>query len=201
MMGTYFDMPDWSLGMPAFCPPLLAAIVALLTLVSWLSVREQLRGTAAEALRPYQPKGMKKSILERGRGWDKRRFSVKWNLRDVMRHKSRSAMTLLGVTGCMILLVGGLGMRDTMAGFLDMLDNDISNYATKVNLAEGVDADAGIALAEELEGDWVYQTGISLEGDTVVLEVYDNSRDRIRILDEKTTPSKWRTGAFTSACG
>ncbi len=194
MMGTYFDMPDWSLGMPAFCLPLLAAIVALLTLVSWLSVREQLRGTAAEALRPYQPKGMKKSIFERGRGWDKRRFSVKWNLRDVMRHKSRSAMTLLGVTGCMILLVGGLGMRDTMAGFLDMLDNDISNYATKVNLAEGVDADAGIALAEELEGDWVYQTGISLEGDTVVLEVYDNSRDRIRILDEKNRPIQMEDG-------
>ncbi len=194
MMGTYFDMPDWSLGMPAFCLPLLAAIVALLTLVSWLSVREQLRGTAAEALRPYQPKGMKKSIFERGRGWDKRRFSVKWNLRDVMRHKSRSAMTLLGVTGCMILLVGGLGMRDTMAGFLDMLDNDISNYATKVNLAEGVDADAGIALADELEGDWVYQTGISLEGDTVVLEVYDNSRDRIRILDEKNRPIQMEDG-------
>ena len=53
MMGTYFDMPDWHLWMPSFCPPLLAAIVALLTAVSWLSVREQLRGTAAEALRPY----------------------------------------------------------------------------------------------------------------------------------------------------
>ena len=69
-----------------------------------------------------------------------------------------------------------------------MLDNDISNYATKVNLADGTDAEAGIALADELEGDWVWQTGISLEGDTVVLEVYDNSRDRIRILDEKNRP-------------
>ncbi|MBR3555403.1 MAG: FtsX-like permease family protein [Oscillospiraceae bacterium] len=194
MMGTYFDMPDWRLWMPSFCPPLLAAIVALLTAVSWLSVREQLRGTAAEALRPYQPKKMKKSFFERGRGWEQRRFAVKWNLRDIMRHKSRSAMTLLGVTGCMILLVGGLGMRDTMAGFLDMLDNDVSNYVTKVNLVDGVDADAGIALSDELEGDWVYQSGISLDGDTVVLEVYDNSRDRIRILDEKSKPIRMEDG-------
>ena len=194
MMGTYFDMPDWRLWMPSFCPPLLAAIVALLTAVSCLSVREQLRGTAAEALRPYQPKKMKKSFFERGRGWEQRRFAVKWNLRDIMRHKSRSAMTLLGVTGCMILLVGGLGMRDTMAGFLDMLDNDVSNYVTKVNLVDGVDADAGIALSDELEGDWVYQSGISLDGDTVVLEVYDNSRDRIRILDEKSKPIRMEDG-------
>jgi putative ABC transport system permease protein len=57
-----------------------------------------------------------------------------------------------------------------------------------------VDADAGIAVAEELEGDWVYQTGISLEGDTVVLEVYDNSRDRIRILDEKNRPIQMEDG-------
>ena len=194
MMGTYFDMPDWRLWMPSFCPPLLAAIVALLTAVSWLSVREQLRGTAAEALRPYQPKKMKKSFFERGRGWEQRRFAVKWNLRDIMRHKSRSAMTLLGVTGCMILLVGGLGMRDTMAGFLDMLDNDVSNYVTKVNLVDGVDSGAGIALSDELEGDWVYQSGISLDGDTVVLEVYDNSRDHIRILDEKNKPIRMEDG-------
>ena len=194
MMGTYFDMPDWHLWMPSFCPPLLAAIVALLTAVSWLSVREQLRGTAAEALRPYQPKKIKKSFFERGRGWERKRFAVKWNLRDIMRHKSRSAMTLLGVTGCMILLVGGLGMRDTMAGFLDMLDNDISNYTTKVNLVDGVDAGAGIALCDELEGDWVYQGGISLDGDTVVLEVYDNSRDHIRILDEKNRPIRMEDG-------
>ena len=58
----------------------------------------------------------------------------------------------------------------------------------KLNLADGVDAGAGIALADELEGDWVYQGGISLDGDTVVVEVYDNSRDRIRILDEKNRP-------------
>ncbi len=194
MMGTYFDMPDWTLGMPAFCPPLLVAIVALLTLVSWLSVREQLRGTAAEALRPYQPKKMKKSVFERGKRWEKRRFSVKWNLRDLMRHKSRSAMTLLGVTGCMILLVGGLGMRDTMAGFLDMLDNDISNYATKVNLVDGVAAADGIALCDELDGDWVYQSGISLGGDTVVAEVYDNGRDHIRLIDEKNRPIRMEDG-------
>ena len=35
MMGTYFDMPDWTAYIPAFCWPVMAGTVALLTLISW----------------------------------------------------------------------------------------------------------------------------------------------------------------------
>ena len=55
-------MPDWSAATPAFCYPSIAGTVLLLALISFLSVRAQLRGTAADALRPYTPKKMKKSI-------------------------------------------------------------------------------------------------------------------------------------------
>ena len=108
MMGTYFDMPDWSAAVPAFCYPVMAGTVILLTLISFLSVRQQLKGTAADALRPYSPKKMRKMLLERFRFWDKMKFGTKWNLRDLSRHKSRSAMTLFGIVGCMILMVGSV---------------------------------------------------------------------------------------------
>lgn len=60
MMGTYFDMPDWSAAIPGFCYPVMAATIVMLTLISFLSVRQQLKGTAADALRPYSPKKMRK---------------------------------------------------------------------------------------------------------------------------------------------
>ena len=97
MMGTYFDMPDWSAAVPSFCYPVMAGTVVLLTVISFVSVRRQLAGTAADALRPYTPRRMKKSALERLPGWSRLRFGDKWNLRDLARHKSRSAMTLIGV--------------------------------------------------------------------------------------------------------
>ena len=50
MMGTYFDMPRWDLVMPGFCWGVLALIVGFMTLISVLSVRKMLSGTAAEAL-------------------------------------------------------------------------------------------------------------------------------------------------------
>ncbi|MBQ1372265.1 MAG: FtsX-like permease family protein [Oscillospiraceae bacterium] len=184
MMGTYFDMPDWSAAVPAFCYPVLAGTVGLLTLISFLSVRQQLKGTAADALRPYTPRKMKKSLLERTKLFDRTRFGTKWNLRDLSRHKSRLAMTLVGIIGCMVLLVGGLGMRDTMAGFLDLLNNEISTYTTKVNLNETADSAQVKALAEELDGDWESLSGISLDGDTVTLDIIHNDHGLYNVIDE-----------------
>lgn len=182
-MGTYLDMPDWSLIMPAFCIPIIIGIVGVLTLISFLSVRKMLKGTAAQALRPFTPKAMKKMWIEGLPFWEKLSFGTKWNLRDVLRHKARSAMTLVGIIGCMLLLVGGLGMKDTMASFMKILDEDVSNYTTKVNLSESADNADAMELAEELDGDWVASAGISYEGKNVTLEIYDADRKLIRFVD------------------
>ena len=184
MMGTYFDMPDWSAVIPGFCYPVLIGTVLLLTLISYLSVRQQLKGTAADALRPYSPKKMRKILFERFRFWDKLRFGTKWNIRDLSRHKSRSAMTLFGIVGCMVLMVGGLGMRDTMSGFLELLDKDISDYTTKVNLIDDADLKKSKELYEEIGGDWESLCGISMGGDTVTLDIIHNPNHMLNVIDE-----------------
>lgn len=184
MMGTYFDMPDWSAVIPGFCYPVLIGTVLLLTLISYLSVRQQLKGTAADALRPYSPKKMRKILFERFRFWDKLRFGTKWNIRDLSRHKSRSAMTLFGIAGCMVLMVGGLGMRDTMSGFLELLDKDISDYTTKVNLVDDADLKKSKELYGELGGDRESLCGISMGGDTVTLDIIHNPKHMLNVIDE-----------------
>lgn len=188
MMSTYLDLPTWDLVMPAFCIPILALILVFLTLISYLSVREMLKGTAADALRPYAPKKMKKSAVEKLPFWEKLSFGTKWNTRDILRHKSRSAMTFVGVFGCMLLLVGGLGMRDTMSSFLDMLDEDISKYETKVILAESASNDDALALAEMYDGDFQSTSGISYEGRTISLDIYNSGAEKIGFLTEKNKP-------------
>ncbi len=184
MMGTYFDMPDWSAATPSFCYPVIAGTVLLLSLISFLSVRAQLRGTAADALRPYTPKKMKKSILEKLPFFGKMNFATKWNLRDLMRHKSRFAMTLVGIIGCMVLMVGGLGMRDTMSGFLDLLDNGVSHYATKVNLVENTDYESAKQLIADVDGDWESYSGISIDGYTSTLDIVHNEKGKFSVIDE-----------------
>ena len=185
MMSTYLDIPDWDLVMPEFCWPVLILTVVLLTLISYLSVKKMLKGTAADVLRPYAPKKMKKSILEKLSFWEKLSFGTKWNVRDILRHKSRSAMTLVGVVGCMMLLVGGLGMKDTMATFMKMLDEDINHYATKVNFTETAENEKIKEFAESVDGDWMASTGISYEGETISLEIYQAKNQKIRFLNQE----------------
>ena len=184
MMGTYIDMPEWKLYIPDFCWIVLAAAVILLTFISFLSVKKVLKGTAADALRPYVPKKVKPMKVENTWLWNKLPFSTKWNIRDLTRNKARSAMTLVGVIGCMVLLVGGLGMRDTMDGFLSMIDNDINNYATKINIAESADNEDIKDLAEEYSGDWSASSGIKYGDKTVTLEIYDVEHNMVRFLNE-----------------
>ena len=185
MMSTYFDIPDWSLVMPGFCVPVMIMTVVMLTGISYLSVKKMLKGTAADALRPYTPKAMKKSVFEKLPFWEKLSFGTKWNIRDILRHKSRSAMTFIGVVGCMLLLVGGLGMKDTMESFMDLLDQDISNYTTKINIVESADNNEVKTLAQEVHGDWLASSGISYEGETVTLEIYQADNNKIRFVDEE----------------
>ena len=184
MMSTYIDMPDWSLSMPWFCIPVLLLTVLFLTAISFLSVKKMLKGTAADSLRPYTPKKIKKSVIEKTPVWNKLSFGTKWNIRDILRHKARSAMTLVGIVGCMVLLVGGLGMSDTMSAFMTSLDTDINNYVTKVNMSETATNDDILSFAESVNGDWSSATGISYEGETISLEVYHADNQKIRFIDE-----------------
>lgn len=189
-MSTYFDIPEWKLVMPPVCVPILIIVVLLLTLISYLSVKKMLKGTSADALRPYAPKTMKKSVIEKLPFWEKLPFGTKWNIRDVFRHKSRSAMTLVGVIGCMLLLVGGLGMKDTMECFMDMLNEDVSNYTTKVILSESATNNEAEKLAESLNGDYIASSGISYEGENIALEVYHADNDKIRFIDKNNELTK-----------
>ena len=61
-----------------------------------------LKGTAADALRPYTPKNMKHMAIEETKFFKRLNFGTKWNLRDLLRHKARSAMTLFGIIGCVL---------------------------------------------------------------------------------------------------
>ena len=109
-----------------------------------------------------------------------RREAVSWKI-----GAQGFAMTLIGILGCMVLLVGGLGMRDTMAGFLDLLDNKVSHYTTKVNLVDNVGYDEAQYLIADLDGDWESLSGISLDGDTVTLDILHLEKKMISVIDEK----------------
>ena len=182
-MGTYIDMPSWHLFVPPVCWFILVGINAFLTGIGLLSVRRMLSGTAADALRPYTPGRMRHLRIEETGAFKKLNFGTKWNLRDCFRHKARSCMTLFGVLGCVILLIGGLGMADTLNVFIDSFYDGAINYRQRVNISAENRAAAEL-FAETLEGDWSASATMQFEDKPVSLEVYHVTRDLVRFPGE-----------------
>lgn len=185
MMGTYFDMQKWVLYIPGFCVIAVIVIIALLTLIGFLSVKQMLKGTAADALRPYTPKKMKPLAIEKTKSFHKLSFGSRWNLRDIMRHKSRTAMSLVGIVGCTVLTVGSLGMRDTMSRFLDMYYDGALCYNTRIYLAEDASAEERDRIAEKYDGDKSASLGVQIEDKTVSLDIYSLENDMLRFPSDK----------------
>ena len=182
-MGTYIDMDDWSLKVPLFVWITLIAVNVSLWAIGFLSVRTMLRGTAADTLRPYAPKKVRKLFAERFGFWKKLSFGTKWNLRDTMRHKARTGMTLFGTVGCVVLLIGGLGMQDTLNDFVKTFYDNAIGYETKINLDQSASPDAVIALSETCDGDRCAQSSVQISDSPVGLEIYGIRRGLVKFVD------------------
>lgn len=186
MMGTYLDLPKWKLVFPAFCAVAVALIIAALTLIGFLSVRRMLVGTAADALSPYTPKKMKPMLIERTKFFHKLSFGTRWNMRDIVRHKARTAMSLVGIVGCTILILASFGMKDTMNAFLDIYYDNGLNYSSRIFLSETATDAEKQEIIDKYKGDFGGSVSVQLDEKTVSLDIYDITHDKIRIMDENT---------------
>ena len=183
-MGTYFDMPYWGLTIPWFGWVVIAGIIVVLTFIGFLSVKQMLKGTAADSLRPYTPKKMKKIALEKTPLWNKFSFGAKWNMRDIMRHKSRTLMSLIGIVGCMIIIVGSLGMRDTMDGFLNLYYDGAMNYNTKIFVSDEATKAQTDKIIEDYNGDSSGTVYVETGEKMIALDVYNLKNDSVRFPDK-----------------
>lgn len=190
-MGTYFDMPEWKLYVPWFCWVVVAAMIAVLTFIGFASVKKILKGTAAEALQPYIPKKMKKTAIEKTALWKKFSFGTKWNMRDVMRHKSRTLMSLIGIIGCTIIIVGSLGMSDTMNNYLDSYYQKAMNYETRIYLNDdATESDRRYVVEKFDKADWSASVSVQVtdkngEEKPVSLDIYNIQNGKVAFPDGK----------------
>ena len=186
MMGTYFVMPDWSIHIPPWIWAIVAALDALTILIGYRSVRDMLKGTAAEALRPYTPRHIRRVALEKTALWDKMKFGTKWNLRDIFRHKSRSAMSFIGTFGCMLMLVASFGINQTITNFLDVVFDETTLYASKVFISSDADNKDAVRLAEEFSGDYSASVSSKVGDKAISVDVYEITHDTYRLIDENS---------------
>lgn len=119
-------------------------------------------------MRPKAPKIGKKILLERITPlWRRLSFNHKVTLRNIFRYKQRMIMTVLGIAGCMALLVTGFGLKDSNAGMVDKEFNKVWKYEAMVILNENSSDEDDKKYKDTLEQINGYENSINLHQESI----------------------------------
>ena len=161
---SYFEVPVYNTVLIPVVYVLATAVVALITLVTYLSCRRILKESAVEALRLEIPKvkNTKFDLTTKGI-FKKASISTRWNLRDVGRNKGRSLMAIVGITGCTMLMLCAFGMMDTMKSYLSWEFDKISNFEYKLSLSNNYTDEQFINITEKYGNQTSKSYGIEIK--------------------------------------
>lgn len=193
-MSTYLDFPSWHLYMPWYGVLIVILLPITLGIISYLIVNSELKGTACETLKPKREKAVKASYIEKTKFFSKASFQTKWNIRDMLRHKARTIMSIIGVLFSTVLIFACMGMRDTVIDFKNTLYNENYNFENKLTLNSQISNTKALDLASKYEADYEANVAIKLNNKTVVLSIINNSHNLLGIVDEKENRLELKDG-------
>ena len=145
-----FLVPDYSISVHPIVYFMGFVILAMITLVTYLSCRKILQEPAAQALRVERPKVKMKNSAGNSAGLLRNAsFSTRWNLRDIRRNKARSLMAVAGIAGSCVLIVGAFGIRDSLQNYLKWEFEGILHFRYQMALKDGYTQEEYDKLTED----------------------------------------------------
>lgn len=145
--------------------------------ITLIVIAKTLKESPASLLRPEAPVAGKKILLERiGFLWKRFKFSHKITIRNICRYKIRVLMTVIGIAGCTILVVTGLGIKDSIANIAENQFGEIQLYDVYALYSDGIEADDLNGLPKELD------SYIKLMQNTVEIKISDSDYKTINLM-------------------
>lgn len=109
--------------------------IGITVIAAGASCWNELRAVPAQLMRPEAPKQGKRIFLEHLPFiWKRMSFSKKATARNLFRYKKRFFMTVLGIGGCMGLLMVGFGLKDSIMAIGQKQFGEIRTYSATLNL-------------------------------------------------------------------
>lgn len=138
------------------------------------------REVPAIIMRPEAPKPGKRVLLERITPvWNRLSFTQKSTVRNLFLNKKRFIMTVIGIAGCMGLVLVGLGLHDSIMVVVDKQFEELTHYQASVTVSEMSSEDRGELLSDissmgDISSFVLFQRSVDIQGDspqTVTLSV------------------------------
>ena len=135
---------------------LVAIVIGMVAtgLVAYVSVERSLKLKTAALLMPKPPAKGTRIFLEHFKGlWSRLSFFHKVTARNLFRDKKRMAMTIVGVMGCVALLVLGFGIRTSVDGLVEKQFDVLNRYDHIIFYEPLLDKEAYEAYKEKIAED------------------------------------------------
>ena len=190
MMSRY-SLPEWNPGFDISFVVVAALMVASSLLVSYWAARNISKENPANTMRPKAPNVSTSGILEKSRFWDKLGFNLRWNYRDAKRNNFRALMAIVGVMGCVALLISAFGMNDSMENLSTWEYDDICHFNSKLILNSGVTAGDVDSIADEVNGSKIMEQAIEIKAqgnEETAMVLVLNETDLISQTDSDGNP-------------
>ena len=142
MQMSYFEMPEVVSYIDPSTYYISGLLLLIVSIITILTGRNILKKSAAETLRNEIPQVKSRSINITRKGiFKKLSFATKWNIRDILRNKTRTFMGIVGITGCSMLIIVSMGMIDSFNDFIDMQFTQLYNFDYKLTLSKNITKD------------------------------------------------------------
>ena len=144
--------------------------VAVTTAATLFACYHELREVPAQLMRPEAPKNGKRVFMERiSFLWRRLNFTQKSTVRNLIRYKKRFFMTVLGIGGCMGLLLVGFGLKDSIMAIGERQFEKIRTFSSTITLEEELSAEEKEQVMEAVESDsqveqamWAYEKTVDV---------------------------------------
>lgn len=190
-MSTMYSMPAWHPGFDMSFVYIAILLVVLSVLVTYWACRRISKENPANTMRPKAPDMSSKSFIEKSKIWNRLSFNFRWNLRDARSNKFRAFMAIVGVMGCVALLIAAFGMNDSLNELKSWEYDDISHFESKLQISNTANPMELYYILNETNGSFIMQQSIEMkangEEDTVGLLVSNNT-DLISYTDSDRNP-------------
>ena len=183
---SYFEVPNGRAGMELSSIIVTIVIVIVISCITYLACRSELKESPAETLREKLPSS-KGNKFTTGGIFKKMSFASKWNIRDMLRNKVRTLMGIAGIVGCTAILVCAFGMLDTMNNYLDWQLDELYDFKYKLSLKSDYTEEQYNEIIKKY-GDATSQT-LMIEVDTGSKKeanniLVDDSHDLVKFTDK-----------------
>ena len=169
-----------------------SVIVAVLCTVlsSLIVLRVDLLSTPSVLMRPKAPKPGKRIILEKIPFiWTRLNFNQKVTARNLFRYKQRMLMTILGIAGCMAMIITGFGVKDSIGDIVNIQFSKIWHYDATVTFDPDATAEETKEYEKTRDSLESYQASLPLAQKTVEVSKKGYKAQEVTIDTPKDTQS------------